>query len=481
MQACDFENFDITIRGTQVPYSVSARYRDQTADGEFHLAVTQPQWQTLLAALRHAIYTPNPAPLHEAGATLFRALFQGDIRDLWIAARSGLEQKRIPGLRVRLALQPPAVAALPWETLRDPHRPAWFATSSQLALVRVEQEYRHLAAPPPLTVQLPLRVLVAAPEDPDKKINARHEITAVKRMLRTLGHNQIEIRTMHGRFSIMELRRRLEKLRPHVLHIITHGAANSIQLWQNGRPRQTTAAALQTMLERTPWVRFVFLNACLAGQSSMDRPLGALGPQLLQAGVPAVVAMQFEIRDDVAADFAHFLYESLLTEPCIGAIDAAVTTARAWLFALNEGHAGFITPVLWLNAPNGQLFEFNPAQDGTPDAETDGDRAEGDEPPAGPPDSSPAPPSAVDNIDVARETEWLAELEASVDKLRVPPELEFALAALHATLQTLHDLLDRLRNWNHTSRVQAYVEQILAYRRHKAEALRLRRKLREAL
>lgn len=493
MQSCDFENFDITIRAMQhatdadgsAPYSVTARYRDQTADGTFTQALTQPEWQALLQAMRRTLYTPNPQPLLEAGMRLYRDLFREDVRDLWIAARAGLEQNRIHGLRVRLALQPPGVAALPWETLCDPHRNTVFGVSSRLLLVRMEQEYRRLAAPAPLAVQLPLRVLVAAPEDPDGIIDAPREIDTVKRMLNTLGRDQIKIHTMTGRFSITELRRRLQKLRPQVLHVLTHGTARGIQLWQNGRPRLTPAAAFRATLERTPWVRFVFLNACLAGQNEADQPLSALGPQLLQAGIPAVLAMQFEIRDDVATDFAHFLYEALLTDPCAGAIDAAVTSARAGLYALNDDQVGYATPVLWLNAPNGQIFNFATTdQRDTEETEEDAqepdrnrDGSSGDDNA----DTPPAPPPAPDAIDIASEEQWLDTLEKSVAKLRVGPELEFALAALRATLQTLRDLLNRLRNWDHASRVEAYVEQTLAYRRHKAEALRLRRKLREAI
>jgi tagatose-1,6-bisphosphate aldolase non-catalytic subunit AgaZ/GatZ len=91
------------------------------------------------------------------------------------------------------------------------------------------------------------------------------------------------------------------------------------------------------------------------------------------------------------------------------------------------------------------------------------------------------PPSAADAIDVESETLWLEELEEVASGLRVGPELEFALAALLEAIQTLHDLLNRLRNWEHRSRVQAYVDQTRVYRRRKAEALRLRRKLQEAM
>lgn len=261
------------------------------------------------------------------------------------------------------------------------------------------------------------------------------------------------------------------------------------------------AASVRATLERTPWVRFVFLNACLTGQNAPDHPLSALAPQLLQAGVPAVLAMQFEIRDDVATEFAHFLYEAFLTGSCAGIIDAAVTNARAHLYVLNHDEVGFVTPVVWLNADDGRIFTFEPngnssrdtgdtdkdqdndeAGDGE-DSEGEGSKGEGGDGEGQDGSGAPSPPpsAAADVIDIEDETSWLAEMDAEVQSIRVKPELEFALRALTLGLQTLRDLLDRLRNWDHRGRVQAYEEQTAEYRRQKAEALRLRRKLREAM
>lgn len=517
MQSCDFENFDITIRGEAAPFAVSARFQEQTADGTFQHEIGLPFWQHALHQMRRTLYTPSPYPMRAAGTALFNDLFRGDIRDLWIAARAGMERKSLAGLRLRLALQPPTVAALPWETLYDPARGTVFAISNRIQLVRVEQEYRRLSAPVVPHIELPLRILVAAPDDPAKAIDTHAEIQIVKRMLATFGNDQIKINIMTGRFSILDLRRRLTKHRSHILHILSHGVSDGIQMWQNGRPRMVPATSIQTTLERTPSVRFVFLNACLTGQSSGTEPMSALGPQLLRAGIPAVLAMQFEIRDDVATEFAHFLYEALLTGTCPGAIDSAVTDARSSLYALNPHELGFVTPVLWLNAVDGRIVTFDSVhtepgeqddgaeeapQDETPDDsdsetgnregsgenDSDGTRKEGDDTDSsngndnGKGDGdSPAPPGVADHVDIHAETIWLTELAAEVKTIRVKPELAFALTALTQTLETLYKLLERLRNWNPAGRVQAYEEQALLYRRKKAEALRLRRKLREAM
>ncbi len=58
----------------------------------------------------------------------------------------------------------------------------------------------------------------------------------------------------------------------------------------------TPSASLQTILEHASSVKLAFLNARLAGVSTGHSPLQSVAGRLLQAGLPAVIAMQAEIR-----------------------------------------------------------------------------------------------------------------------------------------------------------------------------------------
>ena len=112
----------------------------------------------------------------------------------------------------------------------------------------------------------------------------------------------------------------------------------------------------------------MLLNACLAGQSSDRTPFTTVGPQLLQTGIPAVVAMQYKIHDEDAVEFAQYLYEELLVGPCPGHIDAAVSYARSNLYVSHPDRFSFGTPVLWLNARDGQIFHLESMDQALPAA-----------------------------------------------------------------------------------------------------------------
>ena len=356
MTACNFQNFDITVRGGTAPYSLSASYKLQTAEGVLSADVFQEAWSNYVTKIEQTIFVPDEELLIAAGGHLFKQVMQEDVRDLWIQARSDLDQHHIYGLRLRLALHPPAVAALPWESLYDPDRNQAFAANGRTPVVRVENLHRFIGPPRALQCTGPLKVLLAAPEDPMGEIDAKAEIDGVKQVLNRFSSDKVQVSTLTGRFSIIDLRREIDARQPDLLHVITHGNPQGIGLWHRDRPTIVSSASIRATLERTPSVKLVFLNACLAGMSSDTRRFRNVAAQVLQAGLPAVIAMQFDIRDDAAIEFAQFLYEELVTGNCPGAIDAAVALARTSLYALNPGDFSYGTPVLWLNADNGIVF-----------------------------------------------------------------------------------------------------------------------------
>ena len=73
----------------------------------------------------------------------------------------------------------------------------------------------------------------------------------------------------------------------------------------------------------------------------------------MQQGIPAVIAMQFEIADDVASRFAHEFYGALADGY---PIDASLTEARKSIFAARH-EVEWGTPVLYLRAPDGRIFD----------------------------------------------------------------------------------------------------------------------------
>jgi hypothetical protein len=104
-------------------------------------------------------------------------------------------------------------------------------------------------------------------------------------------------------------------------------------------------------------LRLAILNACEGARTSRLDPFAGTAQTLVQQGIPAVIAMQFEITDDVAGTFAHEFYGAVADGY---PIDAAVTEARKAIFA--SGHdVEWGTPVLYLRAPDGRIFDVSRA------------------------------------------------------------------------------------------------------------------------
>jgi hypothetical protein len=358
MTGCQYRNFDITIGGEQAPYPVMASCAGLSAEGTFAYDATQPFWRQDAAILQDPRRAPGVETLVQVGGRLFDALLREDLRDLWLAARTGSEEINSPKLRLRLLLHPPAVAALPWESLYDRRRQQALGADPALALVRVSNQVGYVGRARPLAAALPIKIFVAAVDDPNG-INASAEIARVEESLAGLIPHQIQLCTLAGRLDIHTLRRHLHDEDPDILHLISHGDPDGLLLWSvDGAPELVSGSQIQAMLRQINSLKLVFLNACLAGQPDGSRRFADVAGRLLQTGLPAVIAMQFEIADRSAASFAGFLYEALVTGDCPGAVDRAVSIARSNLYISAPHRLDYITPVLWLNTDDGVIFRF---------------------------------------------------------------------------------------------------------------------------
>jgi len=362
MAHCRLTDFDITIHGNTAPYQVHAAYNGRTASGEFACDAAQEEWAKRIDQLASTGTSAGQSFLEATGALLFRQLFRDGVRDLWLHAQSEVDNGSADGICVRLMTPAPAVASLPWEMLFDADRNVAFAGSVQTPLVRVEKLLRHVGHVRALQTRLPLRLLLATPEDPTGQLDSAGERQRLMAALAPLMGSAVEVVTLDGRFSIVDLRDTLARTQPAIVHLVTHGQPDGVLLWQGGVPVITPAASVRVALEGADSVRLVLLSACSTGQGSLQRSLASVGAQLLQAGLPAVIAMQFAIEEGVAGDFARFFYQELFTGRCPGAVHLAVNYARSNLYALDPASFGYGTPILWLNAPHGTIFEM----DGTP-------------------------------------------------------------------------------------------------------------------
>ena len=131
--------------------------------------------------------------------------------------------------------------------------------------------------------------------------------------------------------SADDLRNTLYERSWHVLHFVGHGEFDEeedegfLELTDaEGLPDRLFASRLGRYLEDSQSLRLVVLNACESGRTGLDA-LSGTAATIMRAGVPAVVAMQYEISDPGAITFAKSFYQGLATGRTL---DRAVTAAR---------------------------------------------------------------------------------------------------------------------------------------------------------
>jgi hypothetical protein len=101
-------------------------------------------------------------------------------------------------------------------------------------------------------------------------------------------------------------------------------------------------------------VRLAVLTACKSAVVAGQSVFSGMGPALIQAGVPAVVAMQFSVTVDAAKSFTRSFYLALAQ---YAPVTKAMGLARAALFV---DETAWYRPVLYLRMdaknPEGKLF-----------------------------------------------------------------------------------------------------------------------------
>jgi hypothetical protein len=101
-------------------------------------------------------------------------------------------------------------------------------------------------------------------------------------------------------------------------------------------------------------VRVAVLGACNTGRRDGISAWTGVAPALIEAGIPAVVAMQYEVVDEHALAFSQMFYSSL----ALGlTIDQAVAAGRlAMLGKSDEKGVEWGVPVLYMQSSDGVIF-----------------------------------------------------------------------------------------------------------------------------
>jgi hypothetical protein len=316
----------------------------------------------------HAVFTRQREGVTRAQEAATARTFGGRLFDFLIRKNesinqlytASLAQAGADGVRLRLAVdRAKGLDDIAWEFLRDPQRD-FLALSRSTPLVRYTAQF---SPRPALPVKLPLRVLVmiSTPTgyealDVEGEWQRLNEATAELQKRKLLVLERLDTATL------IALQRTLRTRDYHVFHYIGHSAYDSLANQgllvfegegANGRAQLVSAGSLSREIGEEGTIRLVVLNSCKSAQGTQEDAFAGIATSLVARGIPAVVAMQFEITDPAAQAFAEEFYRAIAeTLP----IESAVSEGRRAI-ANRIQNIEWATPILYMRADDGALFD----------------------------------------------------------------------------------------------------------------------------
>jgi formylglycine-generating enzyme required for sulfatase activity len=305
---------------------------------------------------RRKVLSPEEQTVQAFGQALFDALLTGELRSRYDVSRREAAQHG-KGLRLKLRIQSPELAALPWEFLYDPRQAEYVCLSRHTPVVR----YLALPQPPrPLAVTPPLRILgmIASPQD-QVPLDVDREKQRVARAIKDLRRQGLVDLTWLAGQTWRDLQREMRRGPWHVFHFTGHGGFDRntdegfVALADDGQTHRLSATLLARLLADQRSLRLVVLNACEGARGGQRDVFSSTAAILVRRGIPAVLAMQYEITDQAAIEFVRAFYEALADGL---PVDAAVAEARKAISLAVANTVEWGTPVLVMRAPDGRIF-----------------------------------------------------------------------------------------------------------------------------
>jgi hypothetical protein len=336
-----------------------------TAAAVFHYPLSTVEIEAFARAASSP-YQPDPLQFESArrasqamGTRLFDATFAGEVGAVFHRCME-MAYEQATRIRVRLRLTPVhELVRLPWETLYNHMRREYMALSPHAPLFRYV-ELSHAIRP--LRVTAPLRMLVVIAGPPGyPPVEVDREWLALIDTLDILGarREMLVERVVHP--TLFELQRRLRQQTYHILHFVGHSVFNTqaqeafiVLEDEQRRGRLVSGAHLGSLLREHDSLRLVSLNSCGAWQPIPCDPFVHAAYSLVRAGLPATIAVPYELTDRSALAFCFDLYSRLATGE---AADVATAEARRTMLSDVAG-VEWSAPVLVSRVPDGVIFEI---------------------------------------------------------------------------------------------------------------------------
>ncbi|MCB0201832.1 MAG: CHAT domain-containing protein, partial [Anaerolineae bacterium] len=329
------------------------------------------------------------------GRLLFNALFptsdqaDHDVRAAFVATLAQAGQQREPvTLQLRFDRDAVDLASLPWELLAYDEEP--LVASGRVQLTRYVT-FAQATAPYPVTDRLEVLTITARPRDA-LTLDPAAETDAIRAAFDDLAQRGVVRIHSLSPPTPDALAAAVNARTYHVIHFDGHGvfgrrcplcgAFNSedtpvcantrcgarlddaflegFLLFESnkgdGFSQMVSPRELATVLSERQ-VRLFIASACQSGAVKGATVFNSIGPRLLLAGIPAVVAMQYSVPVDSTVVFSKEFYAALARSESVA---AATSAGRRILVSRGTWHI----PALYLRSRDGEgnLFRFRDPQ-----------------------------------------------------------------------------------------------------------------------
>ncbi|CAG0927451.1 hypothetical protein TFLX_00468 [Thermoflexales bacterium] len=340
---------------------------DHDPDKLIHI---EPQWmlersvRTVAESLRtEAASTDRPPDdklLIDYGQRLYAYLF-GDGTKLRNFLEFNDAYRSEARLILRLHPEAAALWSLPWEYLHDGAE--FMGLNGRLLILRMPHGLAELH---PVVSAPPLRILViiAAPDD-QAELDVERELAVMQDALDDMRRvGQVQVDYLED-VTLAALQDKLSAMPYHVLHFTGHGAfigAEGKLCFEDpmGRSDLIGPQELRPLLTGQRDLRLIVLSACQSAKTSGADAFDSVATGLLQANLPAVLAMQFSILDESAIELARVFYAELARGH---APEEALRQTRLALRRLDEARPAdarrfdWGVPALYVRAPGLRLID----------------------------------------------------------------------------------------------------------------------------
>ena len=202
--------------------------------------------------------------------------------------------------------------------------------------------------------------MIASPSDLDPLDVARERGRIAEALQGLQASGLVELTWLEGQ-TWRDLQHAMRGGPWHIFHFIGHGGFDPRSeegvlalADEQGKLSLMTATQMGHLLADHRSLRLALLNACEGARGDQRDLFSSTAATLARRGIPAVLAMQYEITDKAAIECTRSFYEALADGM---PVDAAVSEARK---AISLGIANTLewgTPVLYMRTPDGALFE----------------------------------------------------------------------------------------------------------------------------